>query len=87
MATSTPSAPMAQSDVMVRAYGDEPVRMKVLESGPDSTLVAREAGAPSIGFPSSLVYAFDAALYAELRRVYEAGDSETLRGLWKNARR
>jgi len=74
-----------QSAVLARAFEDEPVRMLVVGTGPGYVEVSRSANGPTIGFPAAFVYEFDEALYAGLRKAYQAGDSATLYALWANA--
>ena len=72
--------------VMVRAYGDEPVRLTAL--GVLSTGAVEVVGADpnrSTGFPVKDVFRFDARLYDRLRAAFDNGDHEGLTALWSEA--
>jgi hypothetical protein len=70
-------------DVIVRAYGDEPV--KLLEVGRERghVLVAATAQGRSIGFPYENVVPFTPERYRTLRSAYESGDRRALLSAWE----
>lgn len=79
--------PPPPRDVIVRAYGDEPVRLLAVGEEPvnkrhTAVLVAKTPAGRAIGFPSDMVYPFDANWYARLRRAYESGDRRALLSTW-----
>ena len=74
--------------VMVRAYQDEPVKLRTTGRKIDSALeVAGEDADKKIGFPAECVYKLDSALFRKLRAAYEAGDPQRLAQLWDRAHR
>lgn len=71
--------------VIVRAWGDEPVKM-FLHSIEDNVLYVGQMGSVhSIGLPLRDVYVFDDELFESLRSVYITHDMQALRALYENA--
>ncbi len=77
---------MENDYVMVRAYGDEPVRLAALEVAATYVLVAGQDRTKTIGFPRDCVFAFDDALFARLNKAYQEGSGRTLATLWAKAK-
>lgn len=73
--------------VIVRAYGDEPVRLIAIEKRGRTVLVARTVSGATVGFPSENVYSFEAQRYRDLRIAFETGDRDALLSLWREAGR
>jgi hypothetical protein len=69
--------------VIVRAFGDEPVKLMVVGRRGRSVLVAGRDGGHTVGFPSQYVYQFDAEQYNLLRGAWERGDRRALLSLWR----
>jgi hypothetical protein len=81
--------------VIVRAFGDEAVVMKVWEESEATVYVLapleyskHAAGVPAtspIGFPIADVFEFEMDLYADLSAAYGQKDSAALADLWRHA--
>lgn len=72
--------------VIVRAYGDEPVPLKLLSMRNGVVEVAGEDEAKPLGFTTDIVYPFDDGLFSKLKEAYETGDRGSLTQLWREAR-
>ena len=73
------------SNVLVRAYGDEPVPLKALPHDGD-LVVFRDSPEAGIPYPRAFVYEWDEGLFAELRSAFELNDLAKLIQLWSRAR-
>jgi len=73
------------NSIMVRAYEDKPVRLRVISTHEGIVEVAGQDEAASIGFPATLVYRFNEPLFDALWNAYENGDHSKLRMLWARA--
>jgi hypothetical protein len=73
------------TEVLVRAFGDEPVSLKA-HADQGGIVVFRESLDQGIPYPRAYVYEWDAGLFAELRRAFERCDRQTLNDLWSRAR-
>jgi hypothetical protein len=71
--------------VIVRAYGDEPVKLIAVSREAGAVLVTGIGGGKSIGFPSRDVYHFAADVYAALLDAYDSGDRQALLSRWQEA--
>ena len=85
---------MIKRDVIVRAYGDEPVRLLALSLkriGKNNerivVVVGRAQEAPNIGFPIDSVFEWDEAVFATLRAAFDQGQKERLAEAWRLAPR
>ena len=72
--------------VMVRAFGDEPVRLEALGEGKKYVEVTGRTKSVSIGYPRSHVFQYDPKLFEQLKELFESGDLDAVRGLWARAR-
>jgi hypothetical protein len=73
--------------VMVRAYGEESVRLWALNIGDGVVEATGEDRAASMVFPAEDVFKFEASLFAQLKGAYEDQSTERLRSLWSRAQR
>jgi hypothetical protein len=73
------------TEVLVRAFGDEPVLLKA-QTDHGEIVVFRESLENGIPYPRAYVYEWDAGLFAELRRAFEQHDQGMLNELWSRAR-
>lgn len=73
--------------VLARAYGDEPVPVVALGSGPGFIEIARLNATESISYPRAYVYDFDDALFSDLSSAHRDGDGGRLAALWRSATR
>ena len=71
----------------MRAFGDEPVRLRAIGLYQRAVEVIGTSRAHSIGYPMEHVFEYDKRAYAKLRQAYEAGDNERLATLWTEAKR
>lgn len=85
---------MLERDVIVRAFEDEPVKLRALALktvGKNRlrtiVVVGRAADADTIGLPLSNVFEYDESVYALLRRAFNAGEFAILRDRWKDLAR
>ena len=74
-----------KEQVIVRAYGDEPVCLKALSLRDGRVEVAKEDESKSISLPQSFVYRFTPDLFKKLREAYQSGDENGLKHYWHNA--
>jgi hypothetical protein len=81
------SRTMARPEVLVRAAGDEPVRLWAVSTGPHSVIVTDKGGSTSVGFPAADVYVFDAVLFQQLQQAYRDSDQLRLSHLWESGNR
>jgi hypothetical protein len=70
--------PRTQIEVIVRSWGDEPVRLFLYRVDNNHVYVGNSAGNRVIGLPAEQVYLFDRTTYSDLRRAFDAGDSDRL---------
>jgi len=72
--------------VIVRAFGNEPVRLVAVGTGAGWVEVANAADrTKTVGFPAESVYRFDGELFDQLKEAYEGQQTELLAVLWKRA--
>jgi hypothetical protein len=72
--------------VIVRAFGDEPVRLIAVSIHPDSIEVANPNDrAQSIGFRPDYVYKFEDGLFNQLKAAYQLKQTDKLTVLWGKA--
>ena len=69
--------------VLIRAYGDEPIRAIALSVRRGVVRITRSAGATEIDFPSDSVYRFTSRRYSELVKAFTSGKRAALVSLWK----
>ncbi len=75
------------SQVIVRAYGDEPVRLHAVDFYPDCVEVFGQDPAKSIRYLRALVFRDDEALFEQLSHAFSEGAGDKLVTLWASARR
>jgi hypothetical protein len=75
--------------VIVRAFGDEPVRLFAyrLNLQASTVYVGNEAATRPVGFPIDDVFDFDAELYQNLQAAYASGNKAELSDLYAAVRR
>jgi hypothetical protein len=75
--------------VIVRAFGDEPVRLFAyrLNLQSSTVYVGNEAATRPVGFPLDDVFDFDAELYRALNAAYSTGNKAALSDLYESIRR
>ena len=73
--------------VIVRGYGDEPVRLQAVGYDGKTVEVVGDDPNQSVNFPVQWIYADRKHTYESLKAAYEAGDSARLSALWKSADR
>ncbi len=80
-------SPFVEKDVtaIIRAYGDEPVRLRVLGTRGRAIEVFNDDPNRSLCISSSFIYRDAAGLFEQLRGAYERGNREELIGLWRTA--
>jgi hypothetical protein len=78
-------AELSEKEIIVRAYGDEPVRLHAVGSRGDVVEVAGQDREKRIGFPPNDVYEFDRNLFDHLRSAFVDNDRAKLRELWAKA--
>ena len=74
-------------DVIVKAFKNEPVRLRAIGTRGHAIEVAGSDRTKSIGFPADCVYRLDNRLYKQLRTAFDAGDEQRLAKLWEQAHR
>ncbi len=74
-----------KEQVIVRAYGDEPVCLKALSLRDGRVEVAKEDESKSISLPQSFVYRFTPDLFKRLREAYQSDDKSELKQYWRSA--
>lgn len=73
--------------VIIRAYDDEPVRLRVVRfDGQVVDVVGDQEGEP-VSFPLQWAYVDEGETYGTLLAAYQSRDSAKLLALWKSAGR
>jgi len=72
--------------VIVRAWGDEPVRLRALATGKGFVEVAGSDDELSLGWPIAFAYCDSDELFEALRGAYERGDVQGLARSWGQAK-
>jgi hypothetical protein len=70
--------------VIVRAWGDEPVRLFLHRIDNKRCYVGNETSKSPIGLPEDQVFAFDVDRFARLSTAFQQGDVDKLGELWAN---
>lgn len=70
---------------IIRAFGDEPVRLRVLRVQGRVIEVFNEDPGLALGVSPVLVYEDNDGVYAELREAYNKKDTKRLTKLWSEA--
>ncbi len=70
--------------VIMRAWGDEPLRRTLFFIDNTHTYIGGEGSDRCIGLPHNQVFAFDGPLYSRLREAYETGEIQTLSTLYSS---
>jgi hypothetical protein len=70
--------------VMLRAWGDEPVRLFLHRIANKRCYVGQEASTTAIGIPNEQVFWFDVDRFAQLRAAFQQNDLCKLGELWAN---
>jgi hypothetical protein len=70
--------------VLVRAWGDEPVKLFLHRIANKRCFVGRQAGAKSLGLPSDQVFSYDLDRFISLSTAFKQGDVDKLGELWAN---
>ncbi len=71
---------------MARAFGGEPIVVRVVTVDPGGAWVTREdKDLPPVGWPMRDLYTYEQALYQRLRQTFVRGDDSALRVLWSEA--
>jgi len=78
---------MAEEVGVARAFGDEPVLVKIVAITNGTATVARtdKDADQSIGWPVRDLYVFEEALHRKLRQTFVRGDAAALRVIWSEA--
>ena len=85
---SITEAELFPADVIVRAFGGEPVRLKATgRIGPSTIEVVGADESKAIGFPAADVYRFAPSVFKALRSAYDKGDPAKLEKAWNSAER
>lgn len=71
--------------VIIRAHGNEPVRLRAVRFDARTVEVSGSDPDQSISFPIQWVYSDNEETYKKLLAAYENGDTERLLTLWKMA--
>jgi hypothetical protein len=82
---STEKNPSESQFVIIRAFGDEPVRLRVIEISRNAVIVSGSDSTISMPFHLNRAYRFDNKLYQKMRSEFEAGHRETLASIWETA--
>jgi len=69
--------------VIVRAYDDEPVRLRLVRDAGRYIIVGHYDTRHTIGFPRDRVYVFEETMFETMRQTFVAGDEATLSLLWE----
>jgi hypothetical protein len=85
MSTAKTENPTDCQNVLVRAFGAEPVEMIAATWGRGRVKVARKLGAPSISLPLRMVFRPDDSLMKKLRAAFESRNQQELDALWSEA--
>ncbi len=72
-------------DVIVRAYGDQPVRLKGRNSG-GQLEVHRDDPQQSMGWPLQWAYQDDRGTFETLEAAWKSGDQKALQAAWSGAK-
>jgi hypothetical protein len=70
--------------VIVRAWGDEPVRLVLHRIDNKRCYVGNETSKCPIGLPDDQVFAFDVDRFSLLSTIFQQGDVDKLGELWAN---
>lgn len=70
---------------LIRAYGDEPRKLRVHLGGGEVKVFGDTSG-ESIPYPSAFIYEFEDDLFTDLADAYGRGDNFKLTSLWRRAR-
>jgi len=70
--------------VIVRAWGDEPVRLLLYRVDNKRCYVGSESSKKPIGIPKSEVFGFDMDRFSSLLVAFRQGDKRKLGELWAN---
>jgi hypothetical protein len=73
-----------RKQVIVRAWGDEPVVCNLYTIENNRCYVGSSAARRPIGLPFDQVYAFNSTLFHSLTQAYEEGDLAKLRSLYES---
>lgn len=73
------------SDVLVRSYGGQPLKLKAIRNRGDVIEVARDNPAQSIGHWPEDVFVFDDNLYYQLCASYDAEQMDEVASMWARA--
>lgn len=88
MSTSTTDnyrlSPTKSPQVLVRAFGGEPVPLRAAEAHGGVVEVVGKGGA-RIGVPLAEVFQFDEDVFSSLSAAYQAGSQTELQSLWSQA--
>ena len=74
----------AEFDAIVRAYGDEPVRVTAVRTPTGGFEIYRTDRHRRLGWPPNLIYQFDSLAFDGLRAAYDSGDNARLLALWRS---
>ena len=85
MPTSTVGRNVGHMLVIVRSYGDEPVRMVALQDLGNAVEVAREGSDVSIDINRIYVYEYSDEAFHRLSEAFRSGDTSLVRSAWKSA--
>jgi hypothetical protein len=72
-------------DVIVRAFGGEPVRLTAVSASESAIQVCGEDREKTMGFPVGDVFSYDPAVFRELHKAFLAGNANKLTSTWKRA--
>lgn len=68
--------------VLVRSWGDEPVKLFLYAIDNNRCLVGSQNGTRSFGLPVDQVFSFDLDRFANLSTAFKQGDMDKLGELW-----
>jgi hypothetical protein len=71
-------------DVIVRAFGDEPVALFVVSDDGEYITVASRDGVATVRFPRACVFRFDSALLSAMKAAFDRKEADLLKSLWRN---
>ena len=72
-------------NVIVRAYGDEPVRIKGVLKGRLLEIYRAQPG-DSMGWPTSEAFSDGPGIYEKLKAAWESGDRKAIMDAWGDAK-
>ena len=75
----------ARKAVIVRAWGDEPVKLTLHRIANNRCYVGREASKQSLCLPMEQVFMFDEALFGRLKSAFSQKDVQLLHSLYAAA--